>query len=775
MDRRTIQLLEFEKILELLMEDCISEEGRMVLSLQEFITQTKELASLHDLVGEVKRYLESPVPLPYLNFGYISAIVKKGAKEGSALEGDELYLVADYIISAGKLKKYFLSGDVTGAERIKALVSEFPDVNDVASQITAVLEPTGRVKENHPAIRKLKNELKNIRSSISKAAASYLNDNKDIWQTDTPAERDGRIVLPLKSDYKGRVKGIVHHMSARGATLYIEPFELLELNNKATIIENDIVVQVRKILKGLTETVSAQKEEIISLIGNVSYLDTLMARARYSVKNRCYRARISTRVTALNKARHPLLGEKAVPINISIDGDLKILIITGPNAGGKTVTLKTVGLLALMNQFGMEIPAEEGSSLPVFENVFADIGDDQSLENALSTFSGHMNTISRIIKSSQGRTLVLLDELGSGTDPAEGVSIAMAVLDSFLDLDSVVLTTSHHGLLKNYGFTKPHVENASMEFDRENHSPTYRVIQGIPGESHAIEIARLSGLDPSIVEKAEGYMRSEQSDISTMIKELERKQNKLLEREKRLKEDIKRYDLAVLSLKQKENMARKDGFSSLNKFLNESRRNLENLVKELKEGELTREKTLKVKRFAAEIEDRLEVEKEKISAARAEAGINSDLDLKEGMNVLVGNHKRKGLLLRKGRDDSWVVQVGAVRMSFPVSEITPSGESEKPDKRHSVAVSGVFSDNQPSFTLDIRGMRAEEASLKVTKQLDNAIMKGMREFEIIHGKGEGTLQKVVYDILSESGNIESYNFAKPEAGGFGKTIVRLKE
>ncbi len=774
MNKRTIQLLEFDKIVDLLMEDCISEEGRRVLTLQEFMNKKESLSSLHDLVGEVKRCLESPAVFPFLNLGSISAIVKKGMKEGSVLEGDELYLVADYIISADKLKKYFLAADVASTEQVKALVSEFPYVDDIASQITAVLEPNGRVKDNHPAIRKLKNELKNIRSSISKAAALYLGDNKDIWQTDTPAERDGRIVLPLKSDYKGRVKGIIHHTSARGATLYIEPFELLELNNKATIIENDIVIQVRKILKGLTEIVSAKKEEIMSLIHTVSYLDTLIARARYSVKNKCSRARISTRGTTLTRARHPLLGENAVPINISIDEDLKILIITGPNAGGKTVTLKTVGLLVLMNQFGMEIPAEEGSSLPVFENVFADIGDDQSLENALSTFSGHMNTISEIIKHSQGKTLVLLDELGSGTDPAEGVSIAMAVLDYFLTKDSVVLTTSHHGLLKNYGFTKPHVENASMEFDPENHSPTYRVIQGVPGESHAIEIARLSGLDPSIVEKAEGYMRSEQSDISTMIKELERKQNKLLEREKKLKEDIKEHDLAVLSLRQKENIARKEGLTTLNKFLNDSRKNLENLVKELKEGELTREKTLKVKKFAADIENRLEAEKERLSAAQFETGQNIVLDLKEGMSVLVGSFRRKGTLLRKGKDGSWVVQVGAVKMSFPVSEITPSGEIDKPEKRHSVSVSGIFSDNQPAFILDIRGMRVEEASLKVTKQLDSAIMRGMREFEIIHGKGEGTLQKVVYDLLSESKDIESYNFAKPEAGGFGKTIVRLK-
>ena len=774
MDRRTLQLLEFDKIFESLSKECISDEGMENLSRQEFLTSEAELSDFLGFVGEIKRYLDSPAVFPYLNFGRISGIVKKSGKDGSVLEGEELFLVAEYIISAGKLKKYFLSGDYADTVRVKKLVEEFPEISGTASEITSVLDPSGRVKENHPAIRKLKNELKNIRSSISKTASLYLGDNRDIWQTDTPAERDGRIVLPLKADYKGRVKGIVHHVSSRGSTLYIEPLELLELNNKATIVENEITVQVRKILKELTGKVSERSGDILYLAEKVSFLDTIIARARYSLKYRCSRSQVSKRGIELKKARHPLLGKSAVPIDITIDEDLKIVIITGPNAGGKTVTLKTVGLLSAMNQFGMEIPAEEGSFLPIFEGIFADIGDDQSMENALSTFSAHMKNISEIVTKAKGLSLILLDELGSGTDPAEGVSIAMSVLDYFLSLDSVVLTTSHHGLLKNYGFTKPHVENASMEFDPESHSPTYRVIRGVPGESHAIETARISGLLPSIVDKAESYMRSEQSDISTMIKELERKQNKLIERERQLKEDIKKYDLALLQLRQKENIARRDGYSSLNKFLNESRKKLENLVKELKEGELTRDKTLRVKRFASEIEERLESENKAQEEIRGENNSVMPSDLKEGMKVLVGDYKREGMLLRKEKRDTWIVQVGAVKMSIPLNQLTPAEDTGKQEKRHSVALSGVFSGNTPSFSLDIRGLRAEEAALKVTKQLDSAIMRGMKEFEIIHGKGEGTLQRVVEEILKESDAVETFEFAKPEAGGFGKTIVTLK-
>ncbi len=774
MDNRTVLLLEFDKVFESLMDECISEEGRILLEKQDFFTSKEELSRFHDVVGGIKRYLDSPAVFPYLNFGPVSALAVKAVKPGAVLEGEELVLIAEYLKSAEKLRKYFKSEDISDAEGVRSIVDDFPDSGNTAERITAVLDPSGSVKENHPAIRKLKNDLKGVRSSISKTASVYLGKNKELWQTDTPAERDGRIVLPLKADFKNRVKGIINHVSAKGATLYIEPFELLELNNKATIIENEIIIQIRRILGELTEIVSERSDDILLLAEKISYMDTLIARARYSLKYNCTRAAYSGKSIDIRGARHPLLGKYAVPIDIRMDEDLKVLIITGPNAGGKTVTLKTVGLLALMNQFGMEIPAEEGSLIPVFNNIFADIGDDQSLENALSTFSGHISNIAEIIKNADGRSLILLDELGSGTDPAEGVSIAMAVLDYLLSLNSTVITTSHHGLLKNYGFTKPRVANASMEFDSKSHSPTYRVIHGVPGESHAIETARKSGLPESIVEKAEGYMRSEKSEISTMIKELERKQRALIEREKRLNADIKKHDLEVLSFRQKENLARENGYSSLNKFMKEARKNLENLVKELKEGEITREKTLKVKEFSAEMEKRLEKEKNLISEIKLESEEKeSGQYLKEGMNVVVGRYKRPGVLIRKEKNGKWIVQTGAVKMSFPVSDIKPGDQTGS--RGYSVSVSGVFSGNSPSYILDIRGLRADEAALKVTKQLDSAIMKGFREFEIIHGKGEGTLQRIVEEILEESPAVESYNFAKPEAGGFGKTIVRLKE
>ncbi len=772
MNERTLKLLEFDKIFNLLENECISYEGRELLRNQKFFTGTKDLIPFQIVVGEIKKYMESDLEFPELRYPPISELPLRSAKTGAVLEGEELYSIAEYCISASRLKKYFITSDIPDTPHILDLAGKLKDISLLSDRITSVLDPSGKVKDNHPELKKMRSDLRNLHKKISKLTSLYMGENKEIWQADVPTERDGRVVLPLKANFRGRVQGIIHNISARGATVFIEPFDILELNNKIAVQENEIIIIIRKILGELTAFVGEHYSDLSELISQIAYIDTLIARARFSFRYKCIRAESGGEDIFLNGARHLLLGNNAVPIDIRIDEDLCILIISGPNAGGKTVTLKTVGLLVLMNQFGMDIPALEGSRLKVFDSVFADIGDDQSLEKSLSTFSAHMQNISSILEEASCNSLVLLDELGSGTDPAEGVSIAMAVLDSFIEKDAVVFTTSHHGLLKNYGYTRRHVSNASMEFDTFSHTPTYRVIFGMPGESHAIEIAKTSGLPAGVIEKAENYMRSEQSDISAMIKELENKQREIFKREKLLREEIKKHDLEVLKLRQYETILKNDGYAALNKFLKESRRNLENLVKELREGELTKEKTKRVKKFISHVEEHLIQEEKSLNSVSEKSLPLNDQNMKPGMSVKVGEHKRPGTLLRKEKNGDWIVTVGAVKMSFPASEIYLS-ENEKHDTP-AYSVSHVLSENHAVYSLDIRGFRTEEAEVKVTKQLDNAIMSGMREFVIIHGKGEGALSRIVNDILKESPAVLDYSFARPEDGGFGKTIVRLK-
>ncbi len=774
MHTRVLGLLEFDKIFTLLKNECFSAEGIKLLGNQKFFFNREQLSVFQETVGQLKQYLDSEHIFPDVHLPSLSVFIEKMEKPGALLEGNELYRIAEFCTISRQLKHFFTGHEIPDTPRVISLVSEMADLKSVADMISSTIDTSGNVRENHPLLKKMRNDLKELTSRMSVLTAGYMNESKDIWQSDVPTVRDGRIVLPLKANYRGRVKGIIHTVSAKGATVFIEPFDILDLNNKITIKENEIVLTIRKILKELTGAVALHNEELILLSGQTAYLDTLVARARFSIRHHCVRAETGGPVK-LKKARHLLLGDNAVPIDVDIKTDLHALILTGPNAGGKTVTLKTVGLFALMNQFGMDIPAEEGSMLDVFDSVYADIGDDQSMENSLSTFSAHMKNISFIVQNATENSLVLLDEIGSGTDPAEGVAIAMAVLDNLVEKKCIVLTTSHHGLLKNYGYTRPHVSNASMEFDSFSHTPTYRIIFGMPGESHAIEIAKRSGIPEKIIEQSEQYLHSKQNDISEMIKELEKKQRELFEREKQLREEIRKYDLKVLELKQKEYILKKEGYGELNKFMLDSRKSLENLVKELREGEITKEKTRKVKQFISRIEEKTHREEISIPRFTDEKTAAAQGELKEGMDVEIGTFRRPGKLLRREKKDTWLVSVGAVKMSFPVSDIHLVTRKAPVKNSYSVSISRVLSDNHPVFILDIRGLRAEEAITKVTKQLDNAIMSGMREFVIVHGKGEGALSRIVSDILGASRNVLEFSFARPEEGGAGKTIVRLRE
>ncbi|MDR1058712.1 MAG: Smr/MutS family protein [Treponema sp.] len=477
----------------------------------------------------------------------------------------------------------------------------------------------------------------------------------------------------------------------------------------------------------------------------------------------------------------------------------RTLIITGPNTGGKTVALKTIGLLALMNQFGLPIPAAEGSALPFFDGIYADIGDEQSISQSLSTFSGHMKAIAGILGAATERSLVLLDELGSGTDPEEGSAIAMAILDRFIERGTRLILTTHHGILKNYGYTREGVENASMEFDSRTLSPTYRIVMGVPGESHALEVAKNNGLDGELVDRARSYLDEERSDVSALIRGLREKHRELdraaragEEERRRLREERRRNDLAGLQLRQKELALKREGMGSLRRLLEESRKGLENLVREIREGELNRDKTRRVKEFLRDLEHRvaeedglLEREEAELSEARRagdeeKPGGPEDRPepvLGPGAGVLAGAGRRPGRVLRLDKKKSspgspaWIVEVGSVRLSFPEKDLLP-----RPDAGKGAVTVTADLVSSPAVLpeINLRGLRPGEALEILERQIDGAVLSGLRNFSVIHGKGEGVLQKAVHDYLGASPVVADYYFSRPELGGFGRTEVVLK-
>ncbi|HCM28832.1 MAG TPA: endonuclease MutS2, partial [Treponema sp.] len=600
----------------------------------------------------------------------------------------------------------------------------------------------------------------------------------------------------------------------------VEPEDVVEKNNDILMEERRLQAEVARVLREMTARIGEKAAELADLSKRTIILDGLCARARYSFETRGAFADSASGKLELRKARHPMLGSKAVPIDIAMDAATRIVIVTGPNTGGKTVALKTVGLFALMNQFALALPAEEGTALPVFDGVYADIGDEQSISQSLSTFSAHMTNISSIVASATDRSLVLLDELGSGTDPEEGSAIAMSLLDHFIAVRARLLATTHHGILKNYGYSKEGVVNASVDFDAATLSPTYRILMGVPGESRALDIASRNGLDLSIVDRARGYLDEERADVSALIIGLKTKHRELQDEaearrkeEVLLREDRRRIDLRELRLRQKESELKEQGIGSLRRLLNESRKTLENLVRELREGEMTREKTLKVKDFIAGFEKsimdedaRFEAEAESLDAdlgalreaaateereGRAHASSGSGgkrnktrggegggepeipLRIEPGIDVFAGPSRRRGKVLRAGKRGFWDVEIGALRMTLPERELIPTSSAE-PVRRVEIMQADLAGTTSASLELNLRGMRLEEALEALRRQLDAASLTGLYDFSVIHGKGDGILQRGVHDYLKSHPGVADYHFSRPEEGGYGKTVVALK-
>jgi DNA mismatch repair protein MutS2 len=598
------------------------------------------------------------------------------------------------------------------------------------------------------------------------------------WQTHLPAQRDGRLVLPLKAQYRGRVQGIVHELSASGSTVFIEPLAVVEMNNAVVQEEALYRQEVHRILRALSTEAAARLGDLAAMSDAVAVLDSLLARARWAAAHVCLPAARATDGFRLVLARHPLLGTGAVAISMAAGGADRVLIITGPNTGGKTVSLKTVGLLAALNQFGMEVPAGPGTELPVFDGIWADIGDEQSISQNLSTFSAHVQNLARFAEGAGPRSLVLLDELGAGTDPQEGVALAMALLDHFLSSGALVICTTHHGILKNYGATRRGAQNASMGFDRESLAPTFRILMGVPGESHALEIARRRLMPESILRDAEAYLSDERNDVSELVKQLSERHRKLAEQEQEhrvletdLREKRRTTDLKELSLRQKELELRRHGLRELREFVETARREWEAL-KNLA-GVSGAEAARSFSGFADRMRERIEREEDRVAEERERLLPDDDLEVRPGMEVLVRGTGRRGRVVRKDRGRRWIVETETMRVSLTPGEMRPAPEADTAS-RVSVSFSPSEAGGLPSIQLDVRGMRLEEALKALERQIDSALVHGLREFGIVHGKGEGILQKGIHDYLRDAPAVSEYGFAVPEDGGTGKTRVTLK-
>jgi DNA mismatch repair protein MutS2 len=805
--QKTLKLLEFNTILERVASRSMSEEASQIIREESPCNDTYAVAKTKKAVQAICLRINAGENDPRRYLPSIGFLLPKLDVEGIALELDEACAIGLFIERGEELRKWLIHESMPD----DILDNTPAGCGELAVAIFRIIDKEGNLRDL-PELRAIRQRISRLKSALDTCVSRYLSneETRHMLQSTLPSQRDGRTVLAVKANFRGRIRGIAHEVSSTGQTIFIEPEDVVEKNNDILVETGNLEAEIKKILLNLTKQISGRGEELKLLHLTVLKAEVLMAKARYSLETAGYFTPSDDPGFALIQARHPLL-ENAVPIDLSMGSEgTRALIITGPNTGGKTVVLKTAGLLAMMNQIGLALPAAEGSSLPVFDGVFADIGDEQSISQSLSTFSAHITNVAAIVAHSTENSLALLDELGSGTDPQEGGAIAMAVLDCLIEKKARLLITTHHGILKNYGYTRGEVENASVEFDSRTLSPTYRIITGIPGESRALEISGRNGLPREIIERAKSYLDDGRSDISEMISGLKEKHRELdaLEKKARLEEDRlrderRKSDLKELRLRQNELELKAGHAGKLRLLLDESRKTLENLVRELKEsasspddaasakeapskeGGLSREQILKVKGFLNELAQTVEeenavLEQEERAIAkerrRAENAGEIAASFAPGMEVLAGKSGRRGVLVRIDKKtaagNTWIVEIGSLKISFPEQELVPAAARKMPQP----VTAQVDWAEVPTARAEINlcGMRLEEALDSLRRQTEASMLCGLKTFAVIHGKGEGILQRGVHDWLKNDPFVADYYFSHPDLGGFGRTEVVLK-
>ena len=731
MNIKTLNEIDFFRIREEVAGYCVSKEGKDSLLSREPLKKSEEIEKLKNMSREWGAYLAAIHKNPISAWDPVRPLLPVIKANGSSLTLDQVRSIGQFVISARNTKQGIENHKVDLELKLLAEQAELlPDFTETEKKIFRVITPDGEMRDL-PEISNIRKQIASLNGKIKTIMQKFTSDQKlaNVLESTVPVLRNGRQVLAVKASLQNRIQGIIHEVSQSAQTVYVEPQEAVLCSNELIQKEFELQAVIKKILTDLTASLQPSIPALRDGLPVMCLFDTTMAAERWGSEYNCTYAQpiLDNEPPLLLGARHPLLGSKAVPIDIRFMDEKRVLIITGPNTGGKTVSLKTFALLSMLNQAGFPITAGDGTRLPVFSNVFADIGDDQSLDQSLSTFSGHMKNIAQAVNAAGPDTLVLLDELGSGTDPQEGTAIAMAVLDELIKKKSFVLVTTHQGILKNYGYTNPSCINASVEFNQNTLSPSYHLMMGVPGESHALDIAQKSGLPGVICKAAREYIATEQADVSALIRGLNRKHIELNKIQKEADRKAKEAEEQLLKLKNKElELRRKEGElkkgkqQELNDFLIHSRRQLENLVRTLKEGEITRDKTLGVKQFISELtadterfETKLEAEEEKLlkdeekfvkelakqkhpastkktkkklsnsealktaSTNFAEqtyttqknaplvAGIKTqNLQFEPGASVVAGANRNEGVLIENVRKGVWQVQFGSVKMTM---------------------------------------------------------------------------------------------------------------
>ncbi|QHZ49159.1 endonuclease MutS2 [Bacillus sp. NSP9.1] len=785
MQQKALSALEFHKVKEQLAEHAASSLGKEMLFELKPSVSLEEVRKLQEEVDEAGTVLRLKGSAP---FGGLTDIRKalRRAEIGSLLSPGEFTEISG-LLYAAKQMKHFLEGLFEDGVEIPFLhqyAEQLIPLSELEKDINSCIDDHGEVLDHaSETLRGIRTQLRTLESRIrDRLEAMLRSSSAQKMLSDTIITiRNDRFVIPVKQEYRSSYGGIVHDQSSSGATLFIEPQVIVDMNNSLRQAKVKEKQEIERILRMLTEKTAEHTDELFHDVNILQTLDFIFAKAKYAKATKAVKPAVNADgYVRLIQARHPLLPQgEVVPNDIELGGEYTAIVITGPNTGGKTVTLKTLGLLTIMAQSGLHVPAGEGSETAVFDQVFADIGDEQSIEQSLSTFSSHMVNIVDILQDMTENSLVLFDELGAGTDPQEGAALAISILDEVCQTGARVIATTHYPELKAYGYNRGDVINASVEFDIETLSPTYKLLLGVPGRSNAFEISKRLGLPDHLIGRAKSEMTDEHNEVDTMIASLEdskkRAEAELAETEairteagalhrdlqKQLSEWQEQKDRLYEEAEKKAAEKVKEAMREADEII-QSLRMIKEDHKAFKDHELI------------EAKKRLEEAVPSFEKTKKPAKKTTDKrTFKPGDEVKVLTFGQKGTLLEKTGADEWNVQIGILKMKVKEKDLEFVKSAPEPEKQKSIAaVKGK--DYHVSLELDLRGERYENALHRVEKYLDDAVLAGYPRVSIIHGKGTGALRKGVQDLLKSHRNVKNSRFGEAGEGGSGVTIVELK-
>lgn len=785
MEKKVEAILEFDKIKKQLTEFASSSLGEQAILelapatdfqvVQKSQLETEEGAKIIRLRGSA----------PITGLTDVFAHLKR-LEIGGDLNGLEIYQIGSNLRVSRQMKNFMTDLLEMGVELplLGALSDELLVLKEVEEDIAISVDESGKILDTaSEALSTIRRTLRRTEDRVREKLESYLRDrNASKMLSDAVITiRNDRYVIPVKQEYKGHYGGIVHDQSASGQTLFIEPQSVVDLNNERKALQAKEKQEIERILAEISASLAGWINEIHHNTFILGRYDFIFAKARFGKAMKAVTPHLSDAgIVHLIAARHPLLDAANVVANdIYLGEDFTTIVITGPNTGGKTITLKTLGLLTLMAQSGLQIPAQEDSTIAVFEHVFADIGDEQSIEQSLSTFSSHMTNIVSILEKVNHKSLILYDELGAGTDPQEGAALAIAILDASHEKGASVVATTHYPELKAYGYNRVHATNASVEFNVETLSPTYKLLIGVPGRSNAFDISRRLGLSENIITEARSLVDTESADLNDMISSLEEKRN-LAETEYEEARELARGADALLKDLQKEIT---NYYQQKDKLMEQAREKAANIVTkaEVEAEEIIHElRTMQLNGAAGIKEHELIDAKTRLGKAKPKT-INKTIPqapkqkphlFQVGDNVRVLSLGQKGTLLNKISDKEWNVQIGIIKMKIKTTDLEYI-QPETPKKQR--IITSVHSSDSPAKSeLDLRGERYEDALQKVDKYLDEALLAGYPQVAIIHGKGTGALRTGVTEYLKNHRMVKSIRFGAAAEGGNGVTIVEFK-